>query len=106
MYISVAFNLFRNIKIYDFRGFMQLVEGYLKRGNLRFQDHSDTGYAVKEILAIHPGAKVLVSSGYSNDPIMANYKDYGFFGAIEKQVFQGKTENRDVENFGLAGSER
>jgi CheY-like chemotaxis protein len=40
--------------------------------------------AVKEILAINPDAKILVSSGYSNDPIMANYKDYGFIGAIVK----------------------
>jgi PAS domain S-box-containing protein len=40
--------------------------------------------AVKEILTINPDAKILVSSGYSNDPIMANYKDYGFFGAIVK----------------------
>ncbi len=28
--------------------------------------------------------KCLVSSGYSNDPIKANYKDYGFCGAVEK----------------------
>ena len=40
--------------------------------------------AVKEILAINPAAKVLVSSGYSNDPIMANYEKYGFCGAIVK----------------------
>ena len=40
--------------------------------------------AVKEILAINPEAKILVSSGYSNDPIIANYKDYGFCGAIVK----------------------
>jgi PAS domain S-box-containing protein len=40
--------------------------------------------AVKEILAINPEAKILVSSGYSNDPIMANYTDYGFCGAIVK----------------------
>ena len=40
--------------------------------------------AVKEILAINPKAKVLVSSGYSNDPIMANYKKYGFSGAMVK----------------------
>lgn len=40
--------------------------------------------AVKEILAINPEAKVLVSSGYSNDPIMANYKRYGFSGAMVK----------------------
>ncbi|BCL62355.1 hypothetical protein DGMP_30480 [Desulfomarina profundi] len=40
--------------------------------------------AVKEILAVNPEAKVLVSSGYSNDPIMANYEEYGFCGAIVK----------------------
>ena len=40
--------------------------------------------AVKEILAINPEAKVLVSSGYFNDPIMANYRKYGFSGAMAK----------------------
>ncbi len=40
--------------------------------------------AVKEILAINPDAKVLVSSGYSNDLIMARYMDYGFCAAIVK----------------------
>jgi hypothetical protein len=28
--------------------------------------------------------EVIVASGYSNDPIMANYKDYGFCSAIVK----------------------
>ena len=32
----------------------------------------------------YPEVKAIVSSGYSNDPIMANYKDYGFCGAIVK----------------------
>lgn len=40
--------------------------------------------AAKEILAINPKAKVLVSSGYSSDPIMANHKKYGFYGAMAK----------------------
>lgn len=40
--------------------------------------------AVQEILNINPAAKVIVSSGYSNDPIMANYQDYGFCAAITK----------------------
>lgn len=40
--------------------------------------------AVQKILAINPEAKVMVSSGYSNDPAMANFKDYGFCGAIAK----------------------
>lgn len=40
--------------------------------------------AVKGILDINPSAKVLVSSGYSNDPIMANFKNYGFCAALVK----------------------
>lgn len=40
--------------------------------------------AVQKILAIDPKAKVIVSSGYSNDPIMAKFKDYGFCAAIVK----------------------
>ncbi len=40
--------------------------------------------AIVEILAIDPQAKVLVSSGYSNDPIMTNFSEYGFRGLIEK----------------------
>jgi len=39
---------------------------------------------VKEILALNPKVKVLVASGYSYDPIMANYADFGFCGAIVK----------------------
>lgn len=40
--------------------------------------------AVGRILAIDPEAKVVVSSGYSNDPVMANYRESGFCGAIVK----------------------
>ncbi len=40
--------------------------------------------AVKGILQINPDAKVVVSSGYSTNPIMANYGDYGFCEAIVK----------------------
>jgi len=40
--------------------------------------------AVREILEINPHAKVIVSSGYSNDPVMSHYKEYGFRGVIAK----------------------
>jgi PAS domain S-box-containing protein len=40
--------------------------------------------AIQEILKIDPEAKVIVSSGYSNDPIMADYQQYGFKAAIAK----------------------
>ncbi len=40
--------------------------------------------AVREILNIDQEAKVFVSSGYSTDPIMVNYQEYGFKGGIAK----------------------
>jgi PAS domain S-box-containing protein len=40
--------------------------------------------AVREILKINQDAKVVVASGYSNDPVMAHYQDYGFKASIAK----------------------
>ena len=40
--------------------------------------------AFLEIKSIDPNAKAIVSSRYSNDPIMAQYKKYGFLGVISK----------------------
>ncbi len=40
--------------------------------------------AIQKLLEIDPKVKAIVSSGYSNDPIMANYKKYGFKGVIAK----------------------
>jgi PAS domain S-box-containing protein len=40
--------------------------------------------AAEQILAIDPKAHLIVSSGYSVDPVMANYKSYGFCGAVGK----------------------
>ncbi len=39
---------------------------------------------VKELLKIDPEANCIVSSGYSSDPIMARYKEYGFRGVLAK----------------------
>ena len=39
---------------------------------------------IKELVKIDPEVKAIVSSGYSNDPIMSNYKDYGFLGVVPK----------------------
>ena len=36
------------------------------------------------ILSLDPGARVVVSSGYSNDPVMADYRTHGFCAAIVK----------------------
>jgi CheY-like chemotaxis protein len=40
--------------------------------------------AVKHVLEIDKEAKVMVSSGYSSDPIMQEYRNYGFCGCIAK----------------------
>lgn len=40
--------------------------------------------AVLEIRRIRPQARVIVSSGYSNDPVLANFREYGFSAAIAK----------------------
>jgi signal transduction histidine kinase len=40
--------------------------------------------AARQILAFDSGAHLIVSSGYSEDPVMANYTDYGFCASIEK----------------------
>ena len=37
-----------------------------------------------ELRKIDPQVMAIVSSGYANDPIMANYKEYGFAGVVPK----------------------
>ncbi len=39
---------------------------------------------VVKLLKIDPAARVIVSSGYSSDPVMANFTDYGFKAVIAK----------------------
>jgi nitrogen-specific signal transduction histidine kinase/CheY-like chemotaxis protein len=40
--------------------------------------------AIDKLLQIDPDIKAVVSSGYSNDPIMANYEKFGFSGVVAK----------------------
>jgi PAS domain S-box-containing protein len=40
--------------------------------------------AARRILALHPAACLIVSSGYSHDPIMADYQAHGFCGVLTK----------------------
>ena len=43
------------------------------------------GYeAMQRLLCLDPAVKAIVSSGYSNDPIMAEHQDHGFTGVIAK----------------------
>ena len=58
--------------------------------------------AVKELLAIDPEAKIIVSSGYSTDPVMANYTDYGFRGRLIKP-FQMKDLKKELSRIMTTG---
>jgi PAS domain S-box-containing protein len=40
--------------------------------------------AIKKLLEVDPDIKAIVSSGYSDDPIMSNFKTYGFRYALAK----------------------
>jgi two-component system cell cycle sensor histidine kinase/response regulator CckA len=40
--------------------------------------------AMKKLLHLHRQIRAIVSSGHSNDPVMAEFKRYGFKGAIAK----------------------
>ena len=40
--------------------------------------------AITKLLAIDPDVKAIVSSGYARDPIMSNYRQFGFVGVVPK----------------------
>jgi signal transduction histidine kinase/ActR/RegA family two-component response regulator len=40
--------------------------------------------ALKKLKEIDPNVKAVVSSGYSNDPVMSHYEEHGFLGVLPK----------------------
>ena len=40
--------------------------------------------ALERLRQINPGVKAIVSSGYSSDPVLANYRSHGFRGMVAK----------------------
>ncbi len=48
--------------------------------------------AISKLLEIDPDARVIVSSGYATDPIMSEYKKYGFSAVIAKPYSVGQLE--------------
>ena len=59
--------------------------------------------AMEKLLEIDPGVRALVSSGYSNDPVMTNFAAHGFAGVVPKpyDVVQMSQALRDA----VAGDE-
>lgn len=52
---------------------------------------------IRELLKIDPEAKVVVSSGYSNDPVMSDFRHYGFKAAISKPFSLAELNNALTE---------
>ncbi|HHE64536.1 MAG TPA: response regulator, partial [Bacteroidetes bacterium] len=50
--------------------------------------------AIKKLIEIDPEIKAIVSSGYSNSPVMTSYKDYGFIGVIAKPYNINELSNK------------
>jgi len=48
---------------------------------------------IEELIKIDPDVRAIVSSGYSTDPVMAHYREYGFMGVIMKPYTLMKIES-------------
>jgi len=56
--------------------------------------------ALVRLREIDPGVRAVVSSGYSSDPVLSNYRDYGFCGVITKPYDVEKFSRVIVETLG------
>ncbi len=52
--------------------------------DLSIPDGMDGREAIEKLRAFDPDVKAVVSSGYSNDPVMQDYRAYGFSGRLTK----------------------
>ncbi len=56
---------------------------------------------LKNLAKIHPGVKAIATSGYSNDPIMAEYGRFGFSGIVTKPYTVGDLKRVVYEVLGV-----
>jgi DNA-binding NarL/FixJ family response regulator len=59
--------------------------------------------ASKLLLEMDPSANMIVSSGYSDDPVMAEYEKYGFKAVLLKPYGLGEVA-RLMDQWGRAGA--
>jgi PAS domain S-box-containing protein len=69
--------LYRNAKDSD-KPFDAVILNLTIKGGMGGKD------TIKVLLEIDPQVKAIVSSGYSNDSVITNFKEYGFIGALVK----------------------
>lgn len=63
----------------------QVTAGYEQLAGIKGSYFGLGGQATAiEILKINAKARIIVSSGYANDPVLANYEAYGFTGIVVK----------------------
>jgi CheY-like chemotaxis protein len=53
---------------------------------------------VIKLIEIDPNVKAIISSGYSSDPVMSNFREYGFAGVVMKpyQISELSEQVRNV----------
>jgi len=53
---------------------------------------------IKRLLEIDPDVRAIVATGYSNDPIISNFREHGFCGSLSKpfSMDELKTTLREV----------
>ena len=49
---------------------------------------------IEKLLEIDPGVKAIVSSGYSTDPVLANFRQYGFSDCLAKPYGMGEMQSK------------
>lgn len=60
---------------------------------------------IKKLMEFDPDIRAIVASGYSNDPVMANFREYGFLDALHKP-YQLRDLEKSLEGIGDAAEER
>ena len=59
---------------------------------------------IRRLRTIDPGVRAIVASGYSNDPILSNFRSYGFQGMVAKPFLIDDLRSALASALGPGGS--